>query len=204
MLRAVQSSPTCRGQSRTLLWKNWCVWLQNGASETPGVFKSTRCQQIIFLNLKTDAVLLGLSGFKNIRAQMPDPSCTTFYSYLGFSWNLHLRPSPPSPNLDPLRKTAKSPGSSHKAQYWIYRVFKLRFLDQPCDFSSSLLCLTSGGLERALFKLNLVLYFLIRLDLAYCVHGETHCRGLFSCVIVCTLQLTKLYSSARDGSLVTS
>lgn len=32
-------------------------WLQNGVSETPGIFKSTWCQQIIFLNLKTNAVL---------------------------------------------------------------------------------------------------------------------------------------------------
>lgn len=111
---------------------------------------------------------------------------------------------PPSPNLDPLRKTAKSPGSSHKAPEGTYRVIKLQFLEQPCDFSSSLPQPTSAGLERALLKLNLVLYFLIRLDLAYCVCGKPHHRGSFICVIVCTWQLTRLYSSVRDGSLVTS
>lgn len=111
---------------------------------------------------------------------------------------------PPSPNLNFFRKTSKSPSFPPEAPDCTYRVFKLQFLGQPCDFSSSLPQPTSAGLERALLKLNLVLYFLIRLDLAYCVCGEPHYRGTFICVIVCTWQLTRLYSSVRDGSLVTS
>lgn len=52
-----------------------------------------------------------------------------------------------------------------------YEVFKLWFLDLPCDFSSSVPPKSPG---RALLKLNLLLYFLIQLDLACRTCGETH------------------------------
>lgn len=53
--------------------------------------------------------------------------------------------------LCPLRKTTKSPGSSHKALDCAYRVFKLLALDLPHDFSP-LHYFISGvgiGLERS-------------------------------------------------------
>lgn len=90
---------------------------------------------------------------------------------------------PPPHQTLPLSETLKS-GSSFPgtAQDHACRVFKLYSLDLPCDFSSSLPHLTSvvgawESPESALLRFNLVLYFLIQFDLAYCIDRETHYWG---------------------------
>lgn len=58
------------------------------------------------------------------------------------------------------------------SSFHAYRIFKSLSLDQPCDFSPvPFPCLISEVWKDTI---NLVFYFLIRLDLAYWVGGETY------------------------------